>query len=161
MAVAVVGLVGVAGLSRLPWTASGDTGAMLRLSWRLPALEVERCRGLTEEELERLPAHMRTPEVCEGEPVPYVLTVRIDGTTRIADTLRAAGFRSDRPVYVLREIPAAPGPHDLFVEMSPAGPDASVGEVLTLVTDVRLDSGQILLITYDANEGRLVVRPPL
>jgi hypothetical protein len=113
--VSALAVVAIAGLSRIPFDATRDDRALVRLSWRTPGELVAECRRLSAEELERLPIHMRREEVCEGRLVPYRLQVDIDGRRVIDDTVRAAGAREDRPLYVFRELPVPPGRHRVEV----------------------------------------------
>src|SRR5690606_5782376 len=53
-------------LARAPYHPPGSDTGLLRLSWRLRGEKVESCRPRTQAELDALPVHMRTPEVCEG-----------------------------------------------------------------------------------------------
>jgi len=106
-----IGLAALAALSAVPYREPGAGDAVLRLSWRVRGIRVQECRTLTPEQLEKLPPHMRRPEVCEGRIAPYRLHVRVDGRV-LQDTLvHAAGAREDRPVYVFREFRVAPGVH--------------------------------------------------
>ena len=116
LAVAVT--VGTAALSRVSWTPHSGDRALLRLSWRARSERVESCRQLSAEEQARQPAHMRQSEVCEGRLLPYVLRVELDGRVLVHDTVRASGAREDRPLYVFRELPVAPGPRRLAVSFT-------------------------------------------
>jgi len=150
----------VAGLSRVPYTPDGDANALLRLSWRLYGDVEEDCVPLTPEELERLPVHMRNPDACRGRGYDYRLRVRVDGREAVDVVVRPAGARGDRPVYVFRDVPLAPGEHRVWVEFrrrdgaedddapSPLGFDAELG----------FAPREIVLITYDAAGERLVRR---
>ena len=105
----------VAGLSRVPYDATNAGHALIRLSWRTPGELVNECRRPTAEELERTPVHMRREEVCEGRMVPYRLRVELDGRPVMDETVRAAGAREDRPLYVFREIEVPAGEHRLAI----------------------------------------------
>jgi hypothetical protein len=98
-------LTGVGAGTRVPYRFSESDEAVLRLSWRLRGVRVEECRRLTAGELERLPAHMRREEVCEGRIAPYRLTLEIDGHQVEDGLVHASGARADRPLYVYREEP--------------------------------------------------------
>ena len=167
----VVGSGALASLSRAPWTPPDATRATLRLSWRATSRRIEECRPMTESERARLPAHMRQERVCEGRVAPYRLRVRIDGTVVSNDTVRAAGARSDRPIYVLREYAVAAGVREVRVEFDrtePSGaatvpdneerPGNSFPASLDLQASVRAIPGRTTLITYDADARALVLR---
>jgi hypothetical protein len=169
LVVALATVLVIAVLSRLPWSAPDSGRAVLRLSWRATGERVEECRSATAEELQRLPAHMRQERICEGRVAPFHLVVRVDGRTRLADTVRAGGARADRPIYVFRELTLDPGAHEVIVEFSmarPAGatsPDTSgrsFPPALALRTHVVSAPGEIVLVTYDADVRALVTRLP-
>jgi hypothetical protein len=165
LAVAVTLVTG--GLSRVPLALDRTERAVVRLSWRSPVARVEECRKLSEEELAARPAHMRRPEVCEGQVLPYMLTVRIDGEEVAAYTVRPSGVREDRPVYVFREVSVAPGRHRISVAFTVADPEdcargpgasAAVPPPLRLDANLVLPMASVALIMYDEAAGRLVVR---
>jgi len=55
----------------------------------------------TAEEKARIPQHMQAAgQQCEQSLMPYRLQVWLDGDLRIARSVRPAGVRGDRPVYV-------------------------------------------------------------
>lgn len=160
--VSVALVAGVAALSRVPVTFSTPDQAHLRLSWGISGVPLRACRPLSPEELERLPPHMRNPKACIGRIAPYALDVRVDGRPALADTVRPGGVHGDRPVYVLADLPVAPGPHQVVVGFRallpegapiPEGPD-SLGWKGTVTMGPR----EVALVTLDEDEGRLVLR---
>lgn len=79
--------------------------ALLRLAWSARPERIESCRQQSDEELAKLPAHMRQPVVCEGVPAEYRLSVR-NGSRLVAEqTVRGGGLRQDRRLYVFEEVP--------------------------------------------------------
>jgi hypothetical protein len=100
---------GIAALSRAPYQPYAGDAAMIRLAWSARPERIERCRRQSDEELEKLPAHMRQRVVCEGASARYQLEVRNGDTALLVDTLRGSGLRHDRSLYLLREIPISPG----------------------------------------------------
>lgn len=125
VALAVAVTLAVAALSRVSYAPPGSEDALLRLSWRVRGERVEECRHPTGEELEALPVHMRRAEVCEGRVLPYHLHVELDGRTIMDDTVRAAGAREDRPIYVYHEVPVGPGVREISVRFVQAERGAS------------------------------------
>src|SRR6266542_87023 len=91
--VALATTLAIGALSRGPYTPDRADNAIVRLAWRARGERVEQCRRLTEEELERLPAHMRQEEQCEGRILPYRLQVRVDGAGVLHELVLAAGAR--------------------------------------------------------------------
>ena len=92
-----------------PITVHGSEQALLRLAWSMRPERVERCRQQSEEELARLPAHMRQPVICEGASAQYRLTVRHDGVVAAERIIHGGGLRQDRRIYVFHELPLDPG----------------------------------------------------
>lgn len=158
-AITGAGLFGVGALSRVPYPGANarQTIALVRLSWRTRGDRLQLCRARTPEELARLPAHMRTPEVCAPEVTPYRLRVHIDGALVRERVVAAAGARADRPLYVFDQFRTRAGAHLVDVEFTPA--DNLRGAAgLRLRTRVELRPNQILLITHDPAQNRLIAR---
>lgn len=159
--VSAVLLCSIAGLSQLRVTTH-TAGAIVRLSWRAEAINVEACRTLSAEELARVPAHMRQPQECTGSRVDYRVVLDIDGAVAFADTVSPAGARRDRPVYVFHDEAVVAGTHEVrvvFTALVPDAYDAPTGQVRREWTDsMALSDGQIGLVTLDEEGVRLVRR---
>jgi len=113
--VAVAATVAMAGLSRAPLAAYPADTPVLRLAWSVRPERIEHCRTLTDAELAGVPAHMRQRVQCEGRSANYRLSVAVDGRPRLDTLVTGAGARSDRPVYVFREVDVPAGRHQLEV----------------------------------------------
>jgi hypothetical protein len=154
--VLALGMAGALGaFSRIPVGLADPEFAQVRLSWRLDAEVVEDCRERTSEELERLPAHMRSAEVCEGRGTPWRLRVEVDGTERVHRIVEPRGARGDRPVAVVAELPVEVGTHRVEIRFEPTDSGAT-SEALTYDDLVELGSGEVALITVDPAARRLV-----
>ena len=150
-------LVAVGALSRAPYDSHRVDDAVLRLSWRLRGEPVQQCRNRTPAELEALPVHMRTPQVCSGRVSSYRLLVQIDDRVLPPMELRAAGAHADRPIYVFKEAPLSPGQHTIAVELfNTLHPDA---HRLRFRERVNAKSGDVLLITHDDERGLFLLLP--
>lgn len=159
-------------LSFTPYTAEGDIGAIVRLAWRARGEQVRDCRRPSPEELQRLPLHMRQEEVCEGRLVPYRLVVALDSVLLVDRLVHGAGAREDRPLYVFQDLIVEPGPHRIAVrftlEVPTARPEsdqvdghralAATPPRLALDTTLTLGARRVLLVTYDEERERLVIR---
>jgi hypothetical protein len=104
-------------LSRAPWPRRSEH-ALLRLSWSGRPERIERCRELSDEELEKLPAHMRLREECEGHAARYRVRVWLGDSLLSEDAVTGGGLRGDRAIYMLREYQVTPGRHALAVEVA-------------------------------------------
>jgi len=177
-AVAGVSLAALVALSQLPYTPNPGPEALLRLSWRARGERVETCRELSAEEQQNLPRHMRQQRTCEGTTAEYRLQVVIDGERRVDGPVQGSGEVQLRPLYVYRELALPPGEHRLEVTFDRVGPaeggaaeeeeeeshdrrarEAAVPRRLELERVVRLGPREVLLVTYDAERRKLVVRP--
>ncbi len=117
---------------------SSQAVAVLRLAWTARPERIEDCRPQTDEELAKLPAHMRQSVVCEGTTATYRLEVRRDGTVITDQIVRGGGLRHDRPLYVFRDISLPPGDAAIvvrFVRVDSAGGRASSGTPSALRSD--------------------------
>lgn len=104
-------------------TVHGSTDGQLRLAWSARPERIEQCRQRTEEELARLPQHMRQPLACEGATAEYRLQVRVDGALVFERVVRGGGLRQDRSLYVFHELTLEPGDTALEVRLDRLGPD--------------------------------------
>lgn len=179
------GLV-TAWLSQAPWSLPEGGRAQLRLAWSGRPERIERCRTLTDAELEGVPAHMRQRVRCEGRTATYRLDVVVNGTRLLTDTLAGGGARRDRPIHLLRELPLPPGRHRVQLSVMridsvpgeadadtaaalPGSRDAREREerararrealppVLAFDTTLALGAGAVALVTYDPDRKRLVL----
>lgn len=164
--VVVAATAAIAGLSRVPYPPANPSHAVIRLAWRAPGQRIEYCRRLTPKELERLPVHMRREEVCEERILPYRLQIRVDHSLLLDRSVRAAGARQDRPLYVSDEVEVAPGKHRLTVRFYREGDTAGLGAriegdfpaELILDRELTLPTRGAVLVTYDRESRGLVVR---
>ncbi len=109
IALAVAVMAGLVWASNAPMATNRDPEARLRLAWSARPERIEKCRQQSEEELARLPAHMRQPVACEGTTAEYRLQVRVDGALVADRVVHGGGLRRDRRLYVFEEVllPAA------------------------------------------------------
>jgi len=114
----VVILVPIAWLSALPW-GHEPPGGVLRLSWRLPGQSSKTCRPATQEELAKVPLHMRMTEICDQVQLSYNLRLVVDGKPLIVERVKPGGFNRDRPLYVDRDLKLEEGAHNVAVEFEP------------------------------------------
>jgi hypothetical protein len=147
---AVAATTGLVAASGVRWLADRDPGARLRLSWRAAGERVESCRAPNEAELAGLPAHMRPREICEGQLLPFRLSVALDGETVLERIVHPAGARADRPTYVFEELPLSPGVHrlrvDFIVERPSDAPKVRAGD-RHLEAEVDVAAGEVVLVT--------------
>lgn len=149
----LVCLLGLAQLSACPAGKQTDRG-ILRLSWRLTGARIERM--LTPEELEKLPPHMRPRDgVAETTELPYRLSIAID-TRRDSFRVTPAGWRGDRPLFVLRDYPLAPGHHQVVVEFGPEDTEVEATRY-SFAQSIESRAGQILTVRLSPEQDQLIL----
>lgn len=174
-------LLGTAALSWYPYEAESRPDGVVRFSWRTRGEVIENCRRPGQAELDKMPAHLRQEVVCQqGTVAPYRLRIVVGEMTLLDSLAPGSGGRSDRPMYLLREVRIAAGSHRLVVELRrddrPEGTDDStqveaeggsrralslrqraIPRRMTLDTVVTLGAREVALVTYDSEKRRLVV----
>lgn len=145
----------LAALSRVPYTPPDAEAALLRFSWRMSIVAREHCRPRTPAELEALPVHMRTPEICTPDRATYALITAVGLAAPDTLPLLRGGVKGDRPLFVLRERRFEPGRHRVRVELVRTSQDAAE-RLAALDTTLTLRAGTVELVTVD-RAGRLVV----
>ena len=165
---AAFGIAPVVWASSAPLTVYPEDHGVVRLAWSLRPERLETCRQRSAEELSRLPQHMRQQTVCEGSAAEYDLTVRRDGEVVAQQRVRGGGWRHDRRLYVLHdiEVPRGASQIDVQFERASAGAAANAGPMqpdrapahLSFSERLDLDPREVVLITYSADQRRLVAR---
>jgi hypothetical protein len=141
--------------TRVPFQAHGPDAAMLRLAWRALGEASLECRKPSAEELARLPIHMRRPEICERRLPTFRLVVELDGARVLEESVAPAGAAGDRPAVVLRELPIAPGAHELLVTFAP---ESGAAAAKRLSERIRVEAGEVALIAEDPQTRELAWR---
>jgi hypothetical protein len=109
---ATVGLTRASSVSLSPY----DEHAVLRLAWTARPERIEDCRQQSDEELSKLPPHMRQSMSCVGTSATYRLEVRWNDRVIVQQTIRGGGLRHDRPLYLFRDIALPPGDSTIRVQ---------------------------------------------
>jgi len=174
---AIAALLALVVLSRVPRRSSDPDTAELRVSWRIPTPSHRQCRAPTEAELSGVLPHMRPPEICSDEVIPFHLTIRLNGDTLHSGTVAKSGPRA-RTITVYRSFAVPSGSHALEVAFLPElPPEADPGAqtvsppdsasqshdsprnlAMTLSTTVSATPGDVILVSPD-ERGRLLVAP--
>lgn len=114
----VGGLALLAYGSALPVAYHSEDSARLRLSWSARPERIEVCRPVSAEEQAERGEHMRQRVECEGGFATYALRVEVDGHGIGEATVRGAGLRHDRPLYLLKDYRVPPGDHRVRVTLT-------------------------------------------
>jgi hypothetical protein len=147
----------IAALARAPYTPPGARDAVMRFSLRVNVSDRENCRPRTQEELEALPVHMRSPEECTRDDARFLLVFTIDGARADTIPLRRGGLRGDRPLVTVQERRLPPGSHHIQVELLRLTHDGAM-PIAQLASPIDLLPGQVGLVTLDPGSNRLVLR---
>jgi hypothetical protein len=178
-AIVAAGLVaGLVRASSAPLVVHPSNDGLLRLAWSARPERIQKCRQRSDEELAKLPQHMRQPLACEGTTAEYRLQVRVEGVLVVERIVRGGGLRRDRRLYVFEELPLAAGAEraiDVRLDRvesdagTPAVPAAdssgprvdAVPPHLAFERRLRVAPRQVVLITYDREREALVLGGPL
>lgn len=164
--VTLAGAAALAALSAWPMPGEPPGHALLRLDWRLRGEEAGDCLRPRQEDLERLPLHMRNPDACLGAVPPYHLRLWVDDALVVDEVVRGGGAREDRPLTVYRALRVTPGTRRIraeFVRQAETltdGGDAKPPVALHVASQATLEAGQVLLIVRRQDTGTLEVRSP-
>lgn len=146
-----------------PWRASDADVAVVRVAFRHVAAFAEAGIQRSQEEIEKLPRHMRpaSPERGQtGRRVDTRLRLEVDGRSLLERTYAPSGLRHDGPAFAYEEVVVAPGRHTLVVVLSEAAP-AAAGERpprrWEARQDVDIPPGRALLIEFSETSG-IVIR---
>ncbi|HSK21151.1 MAG TPA: hypothetical protein VK912_18495 [Longimicrobiales bacterium] len=158
--VTILMTLAVGWLARAPYQPPGAEDGLLRLSWRMRAPDTETCRVRTQAELDALPVHMRTPEVCESHSAAWELVVQVDSQNADTTRILQGGARRDRPLFVLRELPLEPGAHHVRIGFTPEEGLRENGTAVPLVFDsvLWIAPGEVALVTLERERGTFIVR---
>lgn len=151
-------MIPIGALTRAPYTPAGAAEARLRLSWRMNVSGTERCRTRTRAELDELPVHMRTPQVCEQQDASYLLVTVIDSAAPDTVHLVRGGVKGDRPLFVLEERALPVGTHRVRVALERTGDSAPPAVLASLDAKIELAAGSVALVTLDGDGRSLIVR---
>lgn len=132
----------LAALSHLPWGRPPEA-AVLRLSWRTNGEKIK----VPRQQDANLPAHMRLPEdqAFDVKIRPYRLVLKVDGQLLLDQPVVAPGWRHDRPLSVLQEVPLTPGRHAVEANFIPQG----LAEPEPFRTQAEFRPGRVVLLTLD------------
>jgi ferredoxin/coenzyme F420-reducing hydrogenase delta subunit len=125
----------------------GEGNAIVSLTFSQAGQRVEKCRILTQEELNKLPPNMRKPTDCPRERHPVNVMFSADGEILYQQSLPPSGFWNDgeSTVYYRVELPA--GSHQLFIGMSDSG--RKDGFDYSGQTEFTLTKNQHMVVEFD------------
>lgn len=118
--VLLAGLLGAAtwGVTRIAYAAPLPGSPFLIVSFKHPGSAAEKCRTPSPAELEKLPPHMRRPQICERRRADVRLRVRVDGREILQKSYAPKGIWHDGNSIALERVPLPAGEHDVTVEIA-------------------------------------------
>jgi hypothetical protein len=129
--------------------------AMLKVSFIHHGQRVADCRPFTPEELAKLAPNMRTPMKCGRERSPMTIEVDLDGVTIYRQVAAPSGLSRDGASSVYHRLQLPAGQHRIAVRMKYS---AAPGPFNYLRDEtVKLRPAQILVIDFDAEQGRITL----
>ena len=123
--VAVLLVAGLLAASRARVPAHRGSEAMVRVTLSARPARDEVCRRVSDEELAKLPTHMRQRVICEGITARYRLEVRRDGQLLESLALEGGGLRRDRQLYHFSETLVPSGRAEIEVRLARIDPAAA------------------------------------
>jgi hypothetical protein len=129
VAIVLVAVLIAASRARVP--AHRGSEAMIRVTLSARPARDEVCRRVSDEELAKLPTHMRQRVICEGITGRYRLEVRRDGELLEAVALEGGGLRRDRQIYHFSETLVPSGRAELEVRLARIDPDSAASDSLS------------------------------
>ncbi len=150
---------GISYLSAFPTGHEINNGA-IALSWKMPRQSIKNCRTLTNEELAKLPMHMRTSQKCDETQVPYHLVLKQNGKVLIDKMITSHGVKSDRPIYVNENINIDIGKYEFELQFVP---NVGTEETKDLIKVENKFQGEIIagkstLVTWSEQGGFKLVQ---
>lgn len=112
------------------------------------------CRRLTEDELARLPANMRRPEVCDRTRADVRLEMDIDGATVLHRTIAPGGLAGDGPARVYQRFALPAGTHTVALRLADSG--RAQGFDHEAAREIALAPAQNFVIDFRSEEGGFV-----
>lgn len=138
----------------------GSGEGVLRLSLRLSGQSAKVCRDRTSDEMNNLPLHMKTPQVCDVRQVPYRLKIVRDSEVWLDEVVQAGGARGDRPLYVDRDFKLQEGGSVLEVIFEPIESSANLVRYY-IKSPVQIRRGKVSLIYSSSGQDQLALKEML
>ncbi len=136
------------------WQSLPEDAALLRLSFAVSG--GRDCRDRTSEELAKLPANMRSAQLCGRRRAPVYVEMDLNGEPYFARELAPSGLSGSGPSRVYQRFEVKAGTYDvalrLRVDPGQDGFSATAERRLTLVP------GQSVAIDFDSEADSFVFR---
>jgi hypothetical protein len=151
--------LGLCVFSAFPWTGSDPGAAVVRIAFKHVAAFEEATALRSQEEIDKLPRHMRPTSqerARTGRRVETHLTVAVDGRAVLDRHYRPGGLRHDGPTFGYEELAVPPGRRLVEVTLADRqteGAPAGSGRRWRLEDEVDIAPGQALLVEFSEDTG--------
>ena len=108
------------GPSHVPF-GGAEQAPELVVSFKHPGRNDQRCEAVSEEELAKLPPHMRRAEICERSRADVWLRVEVDGEVVHEQAYAPKGLSRDGSSVAVARIPVKDGPRRVNVRLGDSG----------------------------------------
>jgi hypothetical protein len=149
---------GLGAFAAYPWAASDPDAAMIRVAFKHVAAFEHEAQARSQEEIEKLPRHMRptSPDRARtGRRVDTLLRVELDGRVLLARHYSPGGLRHDGPTFAYEELALRPGRYQLRVTLADEVGDQAGARSRRwqLEEEVVVARGQAMLVEYSEDTG--------
>lgn len=122
-----------------------DDYALVKLSFSHAAQHKMACRERTDEELSKLPKHMRVKKDCPRERANVVVELEMDGKQLFHEVLPPTGLTHDGASSIYRRFPVKAGEHHFVGRLK----DQAEGDFnFVREENVTLTAGKVMVIDF-------------
>ena len=136
-------------LSRLTsiWTGQDASQGELRINARVTQNTLGTCRPYTDEELKKIPLHMRQKEFCKSNTYSYTMQVIVDGIKITEKTIQPQSSRGDHPLHFEEKISLEKQNHQVALSLLP--PEGIDLPSYRFVESIPIEPGRIVFVTLN------------
>lgn len=143
-------LAGIATISQAS-VGSPVSSGQVRIIGKIKAEESLNCRVLSQDELDKLPAHMRRAEICEQSSSEFLLHTTIDGKKRTR-SFSTRGIRGELPAIITEQISVPAGSHQLLIELyrKSGAKEEALGKI---VREINVNEEEVHLVNIEGMDS--------
>jgi len=138
------------------YTRLAPDQAVITVAFPHVGKRLEACHKLTQAELNRLPPNMRAPLDCPRERSPVTVTLLLDDKRLFKRIFTPPGLYHDLGIDIYFSVRVPAGKHRLVIQMN--DDIHTKGSTYTYNETVSLQPSQLLLVNFDADAGKFVIR---
>lgn len=142
-------------LSDAPYTFFKESDSLLVFSFKHSGKPSKIKKALPDEELEKLPKHMRPKSEVVVKRFPVYAEINIDGKTVMAEAFRPAGLWQNGSSFAFEKIVVEPGRHKMIIKLSESNNPNKADYVYEDTIDFK--AGRTVTFDFDEKEKRFVI----